>query len=331
MADTTGHVQITDEQLAKSAVKYRKELLMMPVLAMATTLKHMTQRPGVRGKEVVGELAGDIELGPYDEGREDTDAVAINPRTLETFLGSVVKKFSPNSVWQTVYGNLISKGDALKNVDITREVLTFLSAKLGANLNAHPWNAVRSDAGTKSKDLFNGFDTITNTEKTANKISADLGNMFVIEAISKDNAVDVLKAFYRAADPVLRETQTKLFIPQGVYDNYVDDYQATVGHVPYNTSFEKTVLEGSNGRCELVPLANKAGSPYIHLTPKSNMLVGFGNGADNEKILVEKHHAFKLDFIATTYFGVEFESISKERLLVGTIDGTTSVVAGIGG
>ena len=62
------------------------------------------------------------------------------------------------------------------------------------------------------------------------------------------------------------------------------------------------------------------------------MLVGFGNGADNEKILVdEKHHAFKLDFIATTYFGVEFESISKERLLVGTIDGTTSVVAGIGG
>ena len=249
MPDEKGYVKITDEQLSKSAVKYRKELLMMPVLAMATTLKHMTQRPGVRGKEVVGELAGNIELGPYDEGREDTDAVAINPRVLETFLGSVVKKFSPNSVWQTVYGNLISKGDALKNVDITSQVLTFLSAKLGANLNAHLWNAVRSDAGTKSKDLFNGFDTITNTEKTANKISADLGNMFVIEAISKDNAVDVLKAFYRAADPVLRETQTKLFIPQGVYDNYVDDYQATVGHVPYNTSFEKTVLEGSNGRC----------------------------------------------------------------------------------
>ena len=37
MADTKGYVQITDEQLAKSAVKYRKELLMMPVLAMAST------------------------------------------------------------------------------------------------------------------------------------------------------------------------------------------------------------------------------------------------------------------------------------------------------
>ena len=72
-------------------------------------------------------------------------------------------------------------------------------------------------------------------------------------------------------------------------------------------------------------------TPFLHLTTKSNMLVGYGNGADNENITVEKHHAFKLDFVATTYFGAEFETISKERLLVGTIDGTTPVVAGIGG
>lgn len=331
MADTTGHVKITDEQLAKSAIRYRKELLMMPVLALGTTLQHMNKRPGVRGKEVVGELSGNIELGPYDEGREDTDGVYINPRSLETFLGSVVKKFSPNSVWQTVYGNLISKGESLKNVDISLQILSFLTAKLGANLNLHIWDAKRNDSGTKTKELFNGFDTITKTEMDAAKISGDLGNMFTIEAISKDNAVDVLKQFYRAADPVLRETQTKLYIPQGVYDNYVDDYQATAGHVPYNTGFEKTYLEGSNNLCELVPLANKAGSPFIHLSAKSNMLVGFGNGADAENITVEKHHAFKLDYIATMFFGTEFESISKERLLVGTINGTTPVVAGIGG
>lgn len=91
MADTKGYIQITDEQLAKSAVKYRKELLMMPVLAMATTLQHMSQRPGVIGKETVGEVNGDIELGPYDEGRVDENGVSIDPRTLETFLGSVVK------------------------------------------------------------------------------------------------------------------------------------------------------------------------------------------------------------------------------------------------
>lgn len=61
------------------------------------------------------------------------------------------------------------------------------------------------------------------------------------------------------------------------------------------------------------------------------MLVGYGNGADKETILVEKHYPFKLDFVATMFFGAEFETISKERLLVGTIDGTTPVLAGIGG
>ena len=164
MADTTGYVKITDEQLAKSAVRYRKELLMMPVLALGTTLQHMTQRPGVRGKEVVGELSGDIELGPYDEGREDTDGVSINPRTLETFLGSVVKKFSPNSVWQTIYGNLITKGEALKNVDIARQVLAFLTAKMGGNLNASIWNAKRNDSGTKTSMVLTPLPKLKKTQ-----------------------------------------------------------------------------------------------------------------------------------------------------------------------
>lgn len=83
----------------------------------------------------------------------------------------------------------------MKNVDIARQVLAFLTAKMGGNLNASIWNAKRNDSGTKTKELFNGFDTITKTEKDAAKISTDLGNMFTIEAISKDNAVDVLKHF----------------------------------------------------------------------------------------------------------------------------------------
>ena len=44
MADEKGYVKITDEQLSKSAVKYRKELLMMPVLAMATDLVFVVRK-----------------------------------------------------------------------------------------------------------------------------------------------------------------------------------------------------------------------------------------------------------------------------------------------
>ena len=37
------------------------------------------------------------------------------------------------------------------------------------------------------------------------------------------------------------------------------------------------------------------------------------------KIIVEKHAAFVLQFIATLFFGTQYESISKERLLVGKL------------
>ena len=50
-----------------------------------------------------------------------------------------------------------------------------------------------------------------------------------------------------------------------------------------------------------------------------------------KRFWLEKHHPFKLDFCCYHVFGAEFETISKERLLVGTIDGTTPVLAGIGG
>lgn len=318
-------VNITPEELAKSAAKFRKELLIMAVIGLQTSLQHMTTRTGIRYKETVGELSGDMQLGPYSETRIDKAGVGVNGRVLETYLGSVVKEFSPNSVYQSIYGDIITSGEGLKNVPITKAVLAFLMKKLSKNLNKNLWNAVRNDAGDKTVDLFNGFDTITKNEITAGKISVANGNLHgFTEAITSANAVDLLKAFYRKASDELRgdgdETlKLKLFMPKSIYDMYNDDYQATVGATPYNKEYKKTFLEGSDNQCELVALSNKTGSPFLHLTPKINMLVGTDQMSDLEKITVEKHSAFVLQFIATLFFGTQFESISKERLLVGKL------------
>ena len=317
MLDVT--INITTEELRKSAVQFKKQLLAMPVIGARRTLMHMTGRPGVRGRQVVGEMSGDAQFGPYSNSRKDTDQPKITPRTLETFLGSVIKDFDPNEVWQTVYGSLISQGEGLKNVDIARAVLSLLAAKLGKNLNMSIWDAVRNANGTTTKDLCNGFDTITGTEITAGNIAAAKGNYLLLsEAITSSNAVDVLKSIYRTASDELQEEKVKLYIPRYVYNAYVDDYQQTVGSVPYNTKFEKTFVEGSNDLCELVPLASKKNSKYIHMSTQSNMLYGYGNGL-GEKIEVDRFSSFVLTYAATLYFGVEFESISKERLLVAEL------------
>ena len=315
-----GKVVFTTEELAKTAIKYRKVFLMMAVIGLEETKKHMSIRPGIRYKETVGELSGAIEIGPYSESRIDQGDINIVPRELETFFGSVVREFSPNTIYQSLWGSSVTKGEGLKDTDITKQVVAYLMKKMSEALNKNVWSAKRNANGTKTADLFNGFDTIAQDEITAGKLSAEKKNLHSFSAaIDETNAVDALKAFYRSADDILKGEQTKLFISHSIYDAYVEDYKATTGAIVYNREFDKTTLEGSRGKCELVPLSNKADSNLIQLTTQGNMLIGVDQESDLEKILIEKHAAFVLQFIVTMFFGCQYESISKERLLVGKL------------
>ena len=313
-------INISDADLKKSAVNYRKDLLVMPVIAAEATLQHMTPRPGIAGREVLGQLSGGIELGPYDPNRVDDSGVKIEPRTLETFLGSVVKKFDLNSVAKTVYGSLTTQGEALASTDLSMQVLYYLAMQLGQNLNKHIWDAKRNDSGTTTVDLFDGFDTITAKEITAGGIATGKGNFMQLDtAIDNSNATDILMSIYESADDNLQGVPTKMYIPFNVYRAYNKDYLASFGNVVYNQQYKKTFLEGTDNLCELVPLVGKKGSQFIHLSTKSNMVYGYGDGMDSEKIAIEKHHEFLLSFVATMFFGCQFETISKERLMVAKL------------
>lgn len=320
-----GKVNITAEDLSTSAKKFRKELLMQPVHALGRSLAHMTLRTGIRYEEVVGELSGDIEVGPYSETRIDEDDVAINPRRLRTYLGSVVKPFSPNSVYQTIYGSAITKGQGLTTVEIARTIAAFLSAKIGYGLDRHLFNAVRNDKGNKTVDLFNGFDTITAFEIASGNISATAGNLFAFtEAIDATNAVDAIKEYCRSASDFLQETEgVKLFLPRTIYNAYLDDYKATTGSTPYNKEFKKTFVEGFEN-ISFVPMYQKRGSEFMQLTTKSNMLVGVNQQGEEEQLEIEKHAAFVLQFIATLFFGVNYESLDSSRLHIGKLYGAES-------
>lgn len=310
-------INITDADLRQSAHTYRKELLVMPVIAAEATLQHMTARPGVAGKETVGQLSGNIEIGPYDPQRVDMDGVAIAPRTLETYLGSVVKKFDLNEAAKTVYGSLTTQGEALTSLGLAHQILNYLAMRLGLNLNKHIWNASRNATGTKTRDLFDGFDTITDHEHVAGNIAENKGNYKMLtKDIDENNALDILMDIYESADDNLQTIPTKMFVPVHVYRAYNKAYLSTFGSVVYNTQFKKTFLEGTDNLCEIVPLVSKSGSSYIHLTTKSNMIYGYGDGLDAEKLAIEKHHEFLLSFVATMYFGCQFETISKEKLFV---------------
>lgn len=315
-----GYLNISDAELKKSATTFQKELLMTPVISCSDTLQHFTGRPGVAGREVIGQLTGNIELGPYNATRVDDTGVKITPRVLETYLGSVVKRFDPNEAAKTVWGEAFAQGEELTKAALVLQVLIYLSAQLGKMIDAALWTAERNDSGDKTKDLFDGFDTITKKEIDATSISTTQGNLHEFpEAFSGTNTVDRLMDFYQAAAPELQAVETKLYIPYTVYNLYNRDYATRFGSTPYNHEYSKTFLEGTQNLCELVPLASKKGSEYVHLSTKKNMLYGYGAGMADENIAIEKYHEFLISFVATMYFGVQFETIAKESLFVGKI------------
>lgn len=314
---------ITPDSLKKSAEKFRKELLTMPAATLMQFINLFTVRTGIRYKETVGELSGDIQIGPYNTTRKDDSDINITGRTLETFLGSVIKDFEPNQVVSSIYGDIRVHGDALKNVNITRAVLTYLMGRISANLYKNLFSAKRNDSGTTTAELFNGFDTIIDTEKTAGNIAAGKGNLFTVEAFTKENTVDQLKQFFWSADENLQMQDTILFLPPTIYNFYNEDYKTTTGATPYNTEYKKVFLEGSDNRCTLQPLSAKADCKYIQLTTRQNSLIGTGSGVTGETIDVDRFSPFVLTFSTAMFFGCQYESISKERLHVATIDGST--------
>lgn len=320
--------QISPAELATSAAKFRQELLKMPVLALGPALNYFTVRTGIRYGETVGQLAGDMEIGPHDPYRVDNSDVEITGRTLYTYFGSAVKRFDPNSVLQSIYGSSITKGEGLKNVPIVFQVLSVLAGKIGKGFASHLFDAVRNEKGDRTVDLFDGIDTITAKEITAGNISVANGNLFEFsDVIDSTNAVDLLVAFCRAASEELlgcedgedaKGSGLNLFVPRSVIYAYRDDYKATTGHSPIYDKFNQTVIEGFDN-IHLVPFAGKAKSPFIQLSTKQNMLIGTDQMGGVENITVEKHHEFLLSFIATMFFGTNYESISPERLLVGKL------------
>lgn len=313
-----GKLQFTPQEFQEAATKWRKDLLMLPIIGIQDTLQWMTSRPGIRYKENVGALSGDAQFGPYKPSRSSDFNLNVDYRTLETFMGSVVAKFEPDSAVSTLLGQVgDTKGDGQMQAPTAKHVLALIAKGLSEHLNDAIWSGVRNASGDTTHDLFDGFDTITAQEITAGNIAADKGNYLKLtEKVTVANAVDIAKQILFSLDPRLRAQELYMFCTQDFADKYNEAYLLTHGGIAYNTQYAQNTVEGSNGRLHLVPLWNKQGSNFIHVTPKINMLVGFDQMSDQESVMVKEYEPFILSYIATMFFGVQFESLDKRRLKV---------------
>jgi hypothetical protein len=313
-----GKLTFTLQEFQEAATKWRADLLMLPIIGCQETLKFMTARPGIRYKENVGALSGDAQFGPYKPSRSTDFNLNVDYRTLETFMGSVVAKFEPNSAVSTLLGQVgATKGDGQMKAPTALHVLALIARGLSEHLNEAIWAGNRNGAGDTTMDLFDGFDTITTKEVTSGAIAVEEGNyMKLDEEITSANAVDIAKEILFSLDPRLRAQDLYMFCTQDFADKYNEGYLLSHGGINYNTQYSQTTVEGSNGRLHIVPMYNKIASKYIHICPKSNMLIGYDQMSDVESVMVKEYEPFILSYIATMFFGCQFESIDKRRFKV---------------
>ncbi len=196
-----------------------------------------------------------------------------------------------------------------------RHVLALIAKNLSEHLNDAIWNGVRNAAGDTTADLFDGFDTITEKEIAAGAIAEAEGNyMKIDDEITAANAVDVAKSILFSLDP--RPTQPRP-LPLLLAGLRRQIQRGLSAHARRHT-LQQPVRTGCRSRgvkrqAQILPLYNKAGSKFMHVTTKANMLVGYDQMGDVENVMVKEYAPFILSYIATMFFGVQFETLDKRR------------------
>ncbi|OFX52335.1 MAG: hypothetical protein A2066_00140 [Bacteroidetes bacterium GWB2_41_8] len=300
------------QALIDAGKKYKKELLAMPVAALAEVFPFLTVVTGVQGKIIGGILSTDAQLRPYRTAKGESDGTKIEAFEWETFLGDVVKEFDPNALLGSLYTELTAT--KANETQIAKRVALEMAKKVGEALFDNLFTAIRNGAGNYTADLFNGYSTLIKAQVNAGNLTLAKKNYVDNSGvkITSDNAGDVLRAFWRGRSPLLKKLNVNLNIPTTVLEMYEDWFQVEYGHAPWNTGIEQKVLVGSGGKCTLVPFSNMEGQNFIFMTIKDNMKLGVDQMSDAETVEIRRVDNPKVvQFFMKAYFGVGFETFDK--------------------
>lgn len=290
---------------------------------------------GVTDKYIMTALEFEKIFKPYAKAWDPAAGAKLTPRTGYVELGQVELEEEPQAYRKTYLGKIL-KGTDPDQHPFERDFLEGISIRVSNDINDDL--AFFGDKSLKQnvdpaiaksvKAINDGFFTIIDKEITAGNISVAKKNLILTGDINGTNAVAKLKAFYRKActyNPALRRQNVKLYISHDVMDAYNDNYQALNGALPYNKEFEKTFLEGSAKRCELVPLSAMGTSKRIMLGPQMNFNILVDQVSDQEKVHVFSPGNPKVvGFYLAAAIGFEFTTLSALWTNEASVDGDDS-------
>ena len=315
-------IKVSDDVLEdyqKTAIKWEKTLLDLPIRAANDVLQYMHGITGLRGKQRFGEISADSQFAPFSRTRKQNADVNIKYREIETFLGNVIDEFSPvdYALLAMGYDDPIL-GEKIKGASTTALVLFQLAKARGQHIAQAVLTGKRNAEGTTTEDLCDGLVTIAEKEIKAGTISESVGNLIKLsDEFTMQNACDLIKEeiVFRLNHFLRRENSVLLCAPELV-DMYNESYQATHSTLNYNTAYNQPFVEGSNKRLTLVGLPEMEGQTHLILTQKDNMLWATDNKSDESFVDIMRTGHYDLSFAANMFLGTQFRTIDPRRLAI---------------
>ena len=291
---------------------FKEELLGVALLTSKELTDNFTLVTGIKDKFTVTSLQFQKLLKPYAKAwNPASNKAQLIPRTLRVELAQVELEEEPLAYRKTYLGAMMQRGVNPNDHPFERYFLDGIMKKISDDICLDvAFNGVRDASGTDPQDVVDGFYKILDDAITANEISTAKGNLIPTGTIDDTNAVDKLKAFYRAIPKAYQMVMTNLYVPYDVYEAYCDHYQAINGALPYNNTFDHVYLEGSQGRCKLTRMAGMTDPNRIFLTQKENAYYGVDLEGDQDRIEITKGINPKvLGFFSCFALGFQFAVI----------------------
>lgn len=268
---------------------------------------------GVKDEIPLMELLVDdiLQPGGKDAFSPTANAVKFKSRIGKTRAGKIDLEFT-NSTIVALHKSYLG---AVEGGRVDPYVLPFEAYIFDAiikrgrkNLIEAAFKGVYNAAGTSKLDVMDGLLTIVAADITAGNIPA--ANITAGAILTSANAKDEVD---KIADKIVANTDYTgedylIIMGADKARMYAQDYQASVGAVPYNTEFKKTFVDGTNIEIVSEPFMNSTNR--ILAVPKDYLLWMYDVPNGSESIIVEKQKR-NIDILLDVNVGVNYPIAEK--------------------
>lgn len=300
-------VNISALNTALGAYARQEKVEIFNKILRESTAQYFTTVTGAIDQLPLAKLSTASILKPYAAGGGFTktdNALNFGARILSARRISADVEIVPLDLYNSWLGQLAGAPPSSPfDIPFEQFIMDAIAKQAQDDLEGAVWNGTYNGSGTSSEDTMTGILQLVKAAVTDGEIPAE--NVSAYTAITSSNALDQVKLVRSKIAPQYRNKPMYCFLSVANFDNYMDDYQASVGSVVYNRDYNQVLIEGTQTQLVAIPGMVGDDSDRIIITPKENLVFGYDiEGAASNIITQEFNRTIKvmMDFRAGVNF-----------------------------